>query len=157
MHLILIRHGNALNHDIDALRPLSDQGKAEAKETGLFLQSEFKNKAGYLLQSGGPLKLIHSELLRAKETALLVAGQLSHNPQLEEGKDLQPQSNPNVWKNNLMAFNEQDTIILVGHMPFMGIFASELCDCPLSLPTGGCLILKRDESNMTFSLQNKNF
>lgn len=151
MLVILIRHGNALNHDIDALRPLSDQGKAEAKETGLFLQDFLKD------QSHGNVKIFHSELLRAKETALIVSGQLNQSPTLEEGSDLLPNSSTGPWHNNLHAFEENETVILVGHMPFMGIFASEMLKKSTSLPTGGCLVFEREEESQNFKLLVTNY
>ncbi len=145
MILILVRHGQALNHDVDALRPLSEQGKSEAKEAGLFIDQLSKK----------PTKVFHSELLRAKETALLLSSQLTGTPHLEEAAELTPNSDISPWFNNLMAFNKDDIIALVGHMPYMGIMASELTQRPVGFPTGGVVVLEGEGHQ--WSLKQKNF
>lgn len=130
MKLCLIRHGNAKDHNVDALRQLSDQGKREAKNAGDYCRSvSFK-----------PQKIFHSELVRAKETASLVLGQLGTQLSLVEDKDLLPNSPISTWYNNLL-YMEED-IMLVGHMPYMGIFAEELLDQPVGFPTGGVMIFE---------------
>lgn len=134
MQLILVRHGQALNHDIDALRPLSKEGQEEARQTGLFINDLSKK----------PIKVIHSELLRAKETAQIIAKNLTINPAIVEEENLLPNSSIEIWQNSLMAYDQN--IALVGHMPFMGIFASELLGRPLSFPTGGSVVLERQDS-----------
>lgn len=143
MSIILVRHGNALNHDVDDLRPLSDQGRAQALEAGQFIdQLPVK-----------PTKIIHSELLRAKETATLLASKLSSSPNIEEDKNLRPESSIQTWINNFMAI--EDTIVLVGHIPYMGMIASDMTKRSISFPTGGVVVISGESGN--WSLENKNF
>jgi phosphohistidine phosphatase SixA len=144
MLLVLVRHGNALDHDIDALRQLSDQGKKEANGTGLFLKQFLKELPA---NSYNELKVFHSELVRAKETAMILSSHLTQGQGLEEAKDLLPNSPISPWLNNLIAFKDESIVVLTGHMPYMGIFASELSQAPISIPTGGCLIFERTENN----------
>jgi phosphohistidine phosphatase len=145
MILILVRHGQALNHDIDALRPLSKQGKEEATQAGLFINKLEKR----------PREVFHSELLRAKETATLMANELQNSPQLEEAIDLTPNSSIMPWYNNLMAYSQDDVIALVGHMPYMGIMASELSQRPIGFPTGGVVVMEGEGHQ--WRIKEKNF
>lgn len=143
MSIILVRHGHALNHDVDDLRPLSDEGKRQAFQAGLFIdQLPVK-----------PTKIIHSELVRAKETATLLASKLSYSPVIEEGSDLKPESSIGIWINNLMAIEE--TIVLVGHMPYMGKIASDMTKRSITFPTGGVVVISGEAGD--WKLEDKNF
>ncbi len=144
MLLILVRHGHALNNDVDGLRVLSDEGKEQARQAGFFI-NELSDK---------PFKIYHSELLRAKETAQLIASKLGRSPEVLEDANLLPNSSFDIWENNLMV--HEQTLALVGHMPFMGIFASKLLNRPMSFPTGGCLVLEKQVDDH-WSLINSNF
>lgn len=142
MKLCLIRHGNALNHDIDALRTLSSIGRDEARSAGKFLRES----------SFHPQKIFHSELIRAKETATLVAQELSFEGSLIEDPHLLPSSPIKTWSDNIHFMDED--IILVGHMPYMGIFATDLYQRDLVLPTGGVVLFEIKESVPTLVMKN---
>lgn len=144
MSIILVRHGHALANDVDDLRPLSEQGKEQAQMAGRFIDQ--------LPQK--PTKIIHSELLRARETALLIASKISSSPTPEESEGLRPESNIDFWLNNFMALEDQ-TIALVGHMPYMGILASDMTKRSLTLPKGGVVVISGEPGN--WKLEAKNF
>lgn len=143
MKLCLVRHGNAIDHAVDALRSLSEKGREEAKKAGKFIQ-----KTGFK-----PQKVFHSELVRAKETASLATSEMGAQINLNEDKDLLPNSPISTWSNNLLYMEEN--IMLVGHMPFMGLFASELLKQNMALPTGGVMIFEINEGKV--KLLEKNF
>lgn len=143
MKLCLVRHGHAVDHNIDALRQLSERGREEAKKAGEFIKkSSFR-----------PSKVFHSELVRAKETATLAVSQFSPSMTLHEDKDLLPNSSISTWSNNILYMEEN--IMLVGHMPFMGLFAEDLLNQAIALPTGGVMIFEISEGKT--ELLEKNF
>jgi phosphohistidine phosphatase len=143
MKLCLVRHGNAVDHDVDALRRLSERGREEAKQAGQFIQ-----KVGFK-----PQKVFHSELVRARETATLATSEIGGQFNLNEDKDLLPNSPISTWSNNLLYLEEN--IMLVGHMPFMGLLATDLLKQTMALPTGGVMIFEIE--NGESKLVEKNF
>jgi len=69
--LVLLRHGNAVAEQVDPERPLDDEGTMQACMSGL--------EVGATLTSYGvkQVRLLHSSKLRAKQTAELVAKELT--------------------------------------------------------------------------------
>lgn len=135
MKLILIRHGHAPQDAIDETRKLSDRGREQAAHAGQWLKKqEFKAK-----------KLIHSPLTRAIETAKIVHQNLSSELPFEENDTITPSSSIRPWVSEAYVMDE-DTIV-VGHMPFLADFASELSGEFINFPTGGVCILERDAEN----------
>ncbi len=135
MKLILIRHGHAPQSAIDDTRKLSAQGQEQAALAGKWLkQQNFKAS-----------KVIHSPLTRAVETAQIVHRQLSGEIPFEEDETITPNSPISPWLNQSHALEED--LIIVGHMPFLADFASELANQFITFPTGGVCILERDSEN----------
>lgn len=115
MLLYLVRHGEALSSDTgDASRALSPKGIAEAEKAALHL-----NKIGVSVDL-----IIHSVKARAKQTAVIFAGNLNPPKGISESGDLGPLADPGIMATKLESMDCD--LMLVGHMPYMSRLASLL-------------------------------
>ena len=131
--MILMRHGDALKGGFDSERALSKKGMSEGKAAGAFLRSieEF------------PDIILHSTLLRSKQTAEHVEAQLKKNGLLQERRDLKPEDPPKDFLSDVLTeFDEylgsDYKIMVVGHNPFISDLA-ELLGYPFPFTTGTLL------------------
>lgn len=113
MKLYLVRHGDAIDPRTHPERPLSETGISEVESLGQHLES-----VGLVVPT-----ILHSEYLRAKQTAERLAAHLGTtelrlHPKLAPGDPVAPVL-------EVVRHFEEDTM-LVGHLPFMAHFASEL-------------------------------
>lgn len=114
MRLYLMRHGDSLDSQIDAIRPLSPKGRKETAALGQFL-----SKLNLSLD-----KIIHSGKLRAKETAEIMAQHLNFTHSIETQKGLDPLDEVIAFANELDNYSEN--ILVVGHLPFVNRLTSFL-------------------------------
>lgn len=116
MKLIVMRHGEAGRHEKDALRPLTERGRAE---TGRVAQA---------LRAGDwqPGAVWCSTLLRARQTARLVADYCG----LEalEQPFLKPEDSIEAVISALQGYNRETPLLLVSHMPLVGALAGQLTE-----------------------------
>jgi len=112
MKLYLMRHGEAVKKDVYTDRPLSERGREDTKKTAKFL------KAGGIK----PNAIWHSAKLRAKETAQILAAELKPVGGLVEKDGLLPEDP--VEKIFAEVLSLKDTVMLVGHIPFLQKLAS---------------------------------
>jgi phosphohistidine phosphatase len=115
MQLYLIRHAHALDGDDDAARPLSSKGRAQVKRLATFLHA------------GGtfaPDEIWLSPLVRAQQTAALLAQRLKLDVPQHEVGDLAPGRNPRVIA--LRLAQTEGALALVGHDPHLSALASLL-------------------------------
>ena len=145
MKLALIRHGQAEAHPVDELRKLTKLGIEQAQSTGKFLKD----------QSFRATELVHSPLVRAEQTCLLVQKELDTSLPLSVNGELKPLSPLSFWLNELE--EKKHNLILVGHNPFMSLLAQELCGSPQGFPTGGCIIFEKAESTSHWKILASNF
>ncbi|MCK5237489.1 MAG: phosphohistidine phosphatase SixA [Deltaproteobacteria bacterium] len=122
MKVYLVRHGEALPSNIDPERGLSPTGSMEVR----LVAEELKNKI-----SSPPLAIYHSSKKRAVQTAGIMADVCAPGVTPEERDALLPDDDPHIWIERIDK-TEKD-IMLVGHMPYMGIIAGAL----LSKSSGG--------------------
>jgi phosphohistidine phosphatase len=109
----LVRHGDALSAAENPQRPLSPGGRSRVKQTArLALERSIQVSAIY-----------HSGILRAKETAEILAEHISVAT-VAEFSGLLPEDDPSIMKAELDVAN--DSILLVGHLPFMSRLAGLL-------------------------------
>jgi phosphohistidine phosphatase len=114
MRIYLTQHGLAVPTDVDADRPLSEQGRADVRRL-----------AGLLDEAGIRVgEVLHSGKTRAEQSAAILAEALlpRGQPQAHAGlgpKDPLEQVSPEI------AFWSVDTLI-VGHLPYLGRLASLL-------------------------------
>lgn len=110
MNLYLMRHGPATWpnwHDTDTKRPLTPEGAA-------LVQAEGRALAKLGLQ---PDMILHSPLIRARETAAYLAAALGLPARLQECQPLQPGFDFNRLRYLLNEYAHCQSLFLVGHMP----------------------------------------
>ncbi len=142
--LTLVRHGHAPSIDGHSPRSLSPQGIEEVSSLAIYLKRE------KLI----PKKIIHSGILRAEQTATLLRDNLNPDLSLEQAENLKPESPLFHWSNLLLSLTED--LMLVGHMPYMGLMVEELSGEPIPFPTGHAVILERSTEG-SWSIIKKSF
>jgi phosphohistidine phosphatase len=107
MKLYLVQHGEAVAKEVDAERPLSDQGNRDIERLAAFLK-----QAGIQVS-----RAIHSGKLRAKQTAECLAHAIAPGVDLEISGLINPNDSPGAfdWQSESW---DRDTLV-VGHLPFM--------------------------------------
>lgn len=117
MKLYLIRHAQPKSQEEDPRKPLSDFGRETMKRV-----------AGYAAKLDLPISDIwHSDKLRARETAAILAESLGITDRMKECQGLAPNDNVVPVKDRLMEeMEEKDNIAIVGHLPFLAKLASLL-------------------------------
>jgi len=114
VNFYLMRHGEALPASENPQRPLSPEGRRHVEEVArLARERNIQVSAIY-----------HSGILRAKETAEIVAGYLMAPGSAAELSGLLPEDDPEIVKGELEA--APDSVLLVGHLPFMSRLAGLL-------------------------------
>lgn len=141
MRLIVMRHGQApsaveagVKSDHD--RPLADQGRADALR-----------QAGRLRAKGFvPDLILHSPLLRAKQTAYEVRKGFLDKPRIEEYEPLSNAMRGEDLYARLAADGRRAGLtLLVGHMPQLGELAAHLTGVSMGLEPAGLVVLDASE------------
>jgi phosphohistidine phosphatase len=117
MQLFLVRHSTAVEPAgrLDADRPLTTEGRFKMRRVVTLLQSETRERFE---------QIITSPLVRAVQTAEILAGMPGFSGEIEVSRLLLPEANP---KETLPLFQHaKRSIALVGHEPAMSALASEL-------------------------------
>ena len=134
MLLYLVRHGKAEEGAIDYARKLSPAGARQIRA----LSGKLKEK------NMQPARVFHSGLVRAEETAHLLAEGLGLKAPIESSTGLRPMDDVEFWMERLKRFREGD-LMLVGHNPYMENLALELADEEVLFKTGGIVCLSNDK------------
>jgi len=150
MKMILMRHGNAIKGSPDPARPLSKKGVREAEAAGTFLRS-----IGEL-----PDIILHSTLVRSRETAEHVEKALKAEGLLRERRDLKPDDSPKEFLSGVLAEYDEYVgsdykIMVVGHDPFISDLASLLLwrsQCDLPFGTGTLLMAEGFDQRAAWDL-----
>ena len=127
MRLFLVRHAEAAPGEPDELRPLTPAGRDVARHLGERLAKEH------------PDAVVSSPLLRARETAELIARAGGLTPEADE------RLAPGATAEDLKAATSGrgDTVVAVGHQPDCGEIAAELSGAPPpAFPPGGLAVLE---------------
>ena len=132
MKFFLMRHGHAESNLHDSKRHLMPEGKKEAHRAG-----ECLVKIGEI-----PDIVIHSPYTRSKETAQIAVQTLKTvKPDIivRQHSGFEPEDDPHEFKRTFLneAVLQDQNILLVGHEPFLSVFASLLLTksgAVLSLP-----------------------
>jgi phosphohistidine phosphatase len=125
--LYVVRHAAAAPGNPDELRPLTENGRAQARALG-----------DRLALDAGPDAVLTSPLLRARETAGLIARAAGVTPEVDD------RLAPGATAKDVRAAvaGRGDVIVIVGHQPDCGRIAAELLDEPEPAfpPAGFCAI-----------------
>lgn len=114
MDFYLVRHGEAKPEHEDPRRPLSDQGRRDVEKLARALAARKINVA----------EVLHSDKLRARETAEVLADALSPERGTREIRGLSPEDDPMLARGDLEAAEEP--LMLVGHLPHLSRLVSLL-------------------------------
>jgi len=138
--LYLIRHADAVDLHPDHARPLSDRGREQVKALAKFLE-----KSGAF----SPEEIWHSQLVRARETAELLAKALQFSGACRETPGLRPEDDPHEIARKLPKL--KSPVALVGHEPYMSALASLLVTgathpAAFVMKKGATLALEREDS-----------
>ena len=122
MRLYLIRHGEAGPAGRDAMRELTDEGRARTRH----------NAAAVLPRLVTPVAtIITSPLIRARQTAAIVHGLWSPDVPLVVDDCLVPQSTPAIVTGFIEALpDEAWPLAVVGHQPLFGSLLAWLTGRP---------------------------
>ena len=140
MNLYLMRHGPATWpnwHDADAKRPLTPEGAA-------LIQAEGRALAKLDLQ---PDMILHSPLVRARETATHIAAALNRLDHLHECQPLQPGFDFNRLCYVLKEYAQCESLFLVGHLPDMADVVRALIKAEVKFSEGTVAHLKISKPN----------
>ena len=114
MHLYLVRHGEAKSEQEDPERPLSNRGREAVDRV-----SRAAAKKGMAAS-----RIFHSDKLRAKQTAEILARNIIPSEGICEIKGLGPEDDPSLIKAELEASGK--SLIVVGHLPHLNRLAAML-------------------------------
>ena len=120
MHLCLMRHGKAEKlgalYTMDHTRPLTSEGAAVIQRV-----------ARGLHKMGARFDIIFtSPLLRARQTADIVAKSCGYQKEPEMEESLGGRFSPEIIAKNLEAIPSEATVLLVGHAPMLAILIAYL-------------------------------
>ncbi|MGH7796854.1 MAG: phosphohistidine phosphatase SixA [Candidatus Binatia bacterium] len=114
MNLYLVRHGDAVSAAENPQRPLSSAGRQRVEQTARFaVERRIQVSAIY-----------HSGVLRAQETAEILAEHVKPASGTAQLSGLLPEDDPVVIQAEIDGVT--DSILLVGHLPFMSRLAGLL-------------------------------
>jgi phosphohistidine phosphatase len=137
--IYLIRHAEAaplggVGAASDAERPLTEAGQQQARQVGAALQR----------RGVRPVAILTSPLVRARQTADLLASQMSPPPPVRLCPELTPGTKRRKLARALAGLGE-GPVLLVGHEPDLGVWAGWLLGSKkvhLDLPKAGIAHLR---------------
>lgn len=144
MDLFIMRHGIAVAESSeggfsDGERPLSPKGLKRTRQIA----------GGLLALKLSFDRILTSPLVRARETAQIVAEVLNMEGRVEEASELAPDGSVQTLISRLAELREEKNILLVGHQPLLGEIASFLLSrgkgIKLRLRKGGLCCLEVDD------------
>ena len=151
MQLFLMRHGEAKESAQDPARPLTDAGRAAVEEV-----TRDARARGMRVDH-----IYHSGVLRAQQTAELLAATLGVVGAVEMRPGLQPDDNPEPvarWLSGQAQTDPEGVILLVGHLPFVERLTARLTtgrdrQPGVRFPPAGLVKLVPDEKSRHFTLE----
>jgi len=133
-----MQHGDALDKNVNALRPLSDRGRQDVQKVADFLKTK----------DFAVNEIWHSGKLRSRETAELLKKGACPEATLVEHRELEPEQ---LAKNTLKLIKKlEKDLVIVGHLPHLArlvgllVCGDEKCE-PVLFHKGSVLALERIE------------
>jgi phosphohistidine phosphatase len=131
MRLYLVRHAQAAPGEPDELRPLTHEGREQARALGERLRDE----------EARPDVVVTSPLLRARETG----GELARALEVEAEPDERLSPGASVEDVRAVVEGRGERVVVVGHQPDCSQIAAALTGGPEpSFPAGGFAVLELD-------------
>jgi phosphohistidine phosphatase len=136
----LVRHGEAKSEVEDQRRPLTEFGRSQVEKTGRAAVARGVRAA----------EIWHSDKLRARQTAEILARFLAAQDSLREIEGLAPNEDPTIAQVEIKG--APDPIMVVGHLPHLSRLASLLVSGDpeknrIEFPTAAIVCLSRDSDN----------
>ena len=129
MRLVIVRHAQAAPGDPDELRPLTPQGREDARELARRLREEGLE----------PDAVLSSPLLRARETAR----ELTRNSDVRPGPDERLAPGATADDVRAAVAGKGETVVVVGHQPDCGRITATLTGGPEPpFPPAGMVVLE---------------
>lgn len=107
MDFYLVRHGEAVSRTIDPQRPLTCAGRQDVERLARCAMS----------RNVRPFAILHSGILRARQTAEVLAQILAPPAGVQAIAGLLPEDDPMVAKGELEA--AEGSLMMVGHLPHL--------------------------------------
>jgi phosphohistidine phosphatase len=114
MRVYIVRHGKAAPSEIDPQHSLSELGRLQVQQLANFLSKKRLTVS----------RIYHSGLLRAQQTAEILAAVVESTHGVEENTDLLPEKPVNILAMDLAVASGD--VMLVGHLPLLNKLVSEL-------------------------------
>jgi len=142
MRLYLVQHGESKSKEDDPKRPLTEKGVFDVKKVSTFIKSFADVHVDNIL---------HSEKLRAIQTAKLFAEKLNPDMGINRAKELGPLSSPWSWVERLAKINKD--IMIIGHLPHLQrlsdlLLSQEADKRIIEFKMGGVICLMKNESGL---------
>lgn len=136
MLLTLWRHGEAAYSRPDSQRPLTERGVQHVRATVGFYRSLCQQRG-----LGRPIVCTHSPYVRTKQTASLIASELSLSEVLS--RELLAPGQTNYVSGDYLS-EESGHQLVVGHQPYLSQLIDVWCDTAahISLSPGGFAIIE---------------
>jgi phosphohistidine phosphatase len=142
MNLYVMRHGIAVADqsglESDSERPLTPKGVKRMRRAARGL-----HRLGLTFDT-----ILTSPLVRARQTAEIVAEILGLEAQLEEISELAPERSVDQLISGLARFNDRDHLLLVGHNPLLiracSVLISGKDNLEIELKKGGLCCIETD-------------
>jgi phosphohistidine phosphatase len=129
MRLYLVRHAEAAPAEPDELRPLTTEGRQQARELGRHIRDELTQ----------PQAILTSPLLRARETG----AELSRALDVAAEPDDRLSPGASVEDVRAAIAGRGDPVVVVGHQPDCGQIAAALSGGPEPrFPAGGLVVVE---------------
>ena len=129
MRLYLVRHAEAAPGEPDDLRPLTAEGRQQARDLGQRMRDELTR----------PEAILTSPLLRARETG----GELSRALNVEAEPDDRLAPGATVEDVRAVLAGRGGPVVVVGHQPDCGQIAAALSGGPEPrFPAGGLVVVE---------------
>ena len=146
MDLYIVRHGEAHPGNNDAARMLTDRGRADVNRVATAAN----------LRGASVRQVRHSGRERARETAEIIAGVLDPPAGVIATSGIHPEDD--IDPIALSLFGERDSLMLVGHLPFVARFVGLLTlgdanRSPVKFPTAtiACLHGQDDQWELAWT------
>lgn len=114
MTLYLMQHGKAHSPEEHPERPLTFEGEKDVKKSARFLR-----QANIIIPT-----IMHSDKMRAKQTAQLINKEMDSNATLIEDDELGPEAD--ILPVVMTLVSAEKDLLIVGHLPFLDRLASYL-------------------------------
>jgi phosphohistidine phosphatase SixA len=131
--VVLVRHGQAGEAALDGERALTARGRADAERLAQWCAA----------LAVAPAEIRHSGLLRAAQTAEILAAALAPPRGVRAVRGLAPEDDAASMAEELA--HEHDALVLVTHMPFVADLAGLLARrAPMSFAPAAAVVFDRD-------------